>query len=890
MRHAMVTTVCLVRPDELAAPRVSGRQGLARRRFARCVAALLVAALARTNGLTAAEPAVLPPAAARSDEQAALADQALSVIAARCHDCHGPDAQEGGLRLTSRENLLAGGDSGQGTIEPGSSATSRMMRLVRGEQPDLRMPPADAAQPLSPDEIDLLARWIDAGAPWPVQAAPTNSASQHWAFQVPVSGPPPAVQNSGWARGAIDHFVLAPLEADGLAPQPEADPNTLARRVALDLIGLPLAPDEVDSFVSDASPDAFDRLVDRLLADPGYGERWARVWLDLARYADSKGYGSDPLRSIWRYRDWVIEAFNSNLPFDQFTTEQLAGDLLPEATTDQQLATAFHRNTMTNDEGGTDDEEFRIAAIKDRVDTTFQVWMGLTMGCAKCHSHKFDPITQREYYAAAALFNQTADADRNDESPRLATPTDQQVAELADLDRQSAAALAALESAIAEARADEAAWQAQARWALEALDWPGLARRWLALLRLPADQRSMEDQAELRGAYRELAPRWSTERRALADLRRRRSELSAAIPTTPVLQELPPESRRETHLLIKGNYLNPGPLVEAGVPAAFQIDSMEPPRDRLGLARWLVHPANPLTARVAVNRVWAQLFGRGLVESEEDFGTQGQPPTHPALLDWLACDFATDWDWKRLLKQIVTSSTYRQSSVVSAEVRQRDPANRRLARGPSGRLEAEMVRDQALMLAGLLSRKLGGPSVFPPQPDGLWRAAFNGERTWATSTGEDRYRRAIYTFWRRTVPYPSMATFDAPSREVCTVRRISTNTPLQAFVTLNDPVYVEAAQALARRLMAYPRPEPDAIARHGLRLCLGRPASEAEVAELVSLYHDAEAHYAGREPEAVAMATVPLGPLPPGQPAQQAAAWTVVANVLLNLDGVLSKR
>lgn len=771
------------------------------------------------------------------------------ILAKNCFACHGPDEEHrsAGLRLDQRDSAVQQGKRGA-AIVPGAPAKSVLLRRVAASDPGERMPPPATGNRLTAEQIATLERWIQQGATY----------AKHWAFVPPQAPPLPAVQNHNWPRNGIDYFVLHRLEQAGLRPSPEADRYTLLRRVSLDLRGLPPTPAEIDAFIRDTRPGAYERAVDRFLNDPAYGERWARMWLDLARYADSAGYGSDPLRTIWRYRDWVIDAYNRNLPYDQFTIEQLAGDLLPNPTLEQHMATAFHRNTMTNTEGGTDDEEFRVAAVKDRVDTTMQVWMGLTMGCAKCHNHKYEPISQKEYYQFFAFFNQTADSDKPNEAPVIPAPTPEMQRQNEHIDAQ-----------IAELR-----------------------RRWAA----PPP----EMVASLVG-HRSLIPaELVVIRGGIAQLEKSRP----AIPTLPVMVELPPNQRRVTKMMIKGNFLNLGEPVEAAVPAAFHPFPQDAPRDRLGLARWLVEPANPLTARVAVNRYWAQLFGVGLVESEEDFGTQGELPSHPELLDWLAVTFmsgdsrlASDpkesasrpWDMKRLLKLIVTSATYRQSARVTPELLRADPRNRWLSRGPRFRLEAEMVRDQALALSGLLSKKRHGPSVFPPQPPGLWQAAFNGQRTWATSTGEDRYRRGLYTFWRRTVPYPSMAAFDAPSREICSIRRFRTNTPLQAFVTLNDPCYVEAAQALARRLVRDGGKTAADRARFGLFLCLCRPPSDVQMAHLVRLYETTHAHYQQHPQDAVALATDPLGPLPAGLDPAELAAWTVVANVLLNLDGVLMK-
>jgi hypothetical protein len=759
------------------------------------------------------------------------------ILSKNCFACHGPDSAHrvSKLRLDHREAVVRNLKRGTAAVVPGAPERSELIRRITARDESEHMPPKETGNRLTAAQVDTLRRWIAEGAPY----------AEHWAFVKPQRWPLPAVKDTPWPRNGLDAFVLARLEKEGLQPNPPADRYTLLRRVSLDLRGLPPTPAEVDAFVRDAAPDAYERAVERFLADPAYGERWGRVWLDLARYADSAGYGSDPLRTIWRYRDWVIDAFNRNLPFDQFTVEQFAGDLLPNPTLAQRMATAFHRNTMTNTEGGTDDEEFRVAAVKDRVDTTLQVWMGLTMGCAKCHNHKYDPITQQEYYRFYAFFNQTADNDQPDERPTIPAPTPAQEEQLRRIDAQIAALKKQIDGIT------PAVITGQPKGKAEAI---------LPTLRQLRDQ--------------------------IARLEKSRP----AIPTLPVMVELPADRRRETRLMIKGNFLNRGEKVEPGVPAAFHAFPPDAPPNRLGVARWLLAPDNPLTARVAVNRYWAQLWGTGLVETEEDFGTQGELPSHPQLLDWLATEYVRlGWDTKAFLRLLVTSATYRQAATVTPTSLARDPRNRLLSRGPRFRLEAETVRDQALALGGLLSRKMYGPSVFPPQPPGLWQAAFNGQRTWATSTGADRHRRGLYTFWRRTVPYPSMATFDAPSREICAVRRIRTNTPLQAFVTLNDPVYVEAAQALARRIVAEGGAATEERARFGLRLCLGRPPQEEQVRQVVALYQSEHGHYRTDANAARALATEPLGPLPTGMDAAELAAWTVAANVLLNLDGVLAK-
>jgi mono/diheme cytochrome c family protein len=759
------------------------------------------------------------------------------ILSKNCHACHGPDGghRAANLRLDRRDLATQPRKRGTPAVAPGDPAKSELYRRITAADESERMPPQESGRFLTAAQIDTLKRWIVQGAPY----------AEHWAFVKPQRRPLPAVRNSAWPRHGLDFFVLARLEREGLTPNAAADRFTLLRRASLDLRGLPPSPREVDEFERDTAPGAYERAVERFLQDPAYGERWARLWLDLARYADSAGYGSDPLRpNAFRYRDWVIDAFNRNLPFDRFTVAQLAGDLLPHPTLEQRMATAFHRNTMTNTEGGTDDEEFRVAAVKDRAETTMQVWMGLTLGCAKCHTHKYDPLSQKEYYQFYAFFNQTADADRPDEAPILKAPYPGQEEE----DRRIDERIAGLKRQYLR--------PTPARVAVRVLQRQPLTAEVLVFLSKAA----------------------------------RLNKSRPKIPTLPVMVELPPAQRRTTRLMIKGNFLSPGEPVEPAVPAVFPPLPRGASADRLGMAAWLVAPDNPLTARVAVNRFWAQLFGTGIVETEEDFGTQGELPSHPELLDWLAAEYVRlGWDMKALLRLLVTSATYRQSAKVTPERLAKDPRNRLLSRGPRFRLEAELVRDQALALSGLLSRKMYGPSVYPPQPPGLWQAAFNGQRTWATSRGEDRYRRGLYTFWRRTVPYPSMAAFDAPSRETCAVRRMRTNTPLQAFVTLNDPVYVEAAQALARRIVKEGGATAEGRARFGLRLCLCRPPLSGQVRQVVELYQSERAHYRKDAKAARALAAEPLGSVPAGMDAGELAAWTVVANVLLNQDGVLTK-
>jgi hypothetical protein len=1128
--------------------------------------------------------------AAASKDNVDFSSQVRPVISAKCFACHGPDdkSRKAKLRLDIREQATKERE-GVFPIKPGDLKNSEMIRRITSGNPDEIMPPPKAGHPLKPHEIELLKKWVQQGATY----------AGHWSFTKPTQPMLPKIKQRSWPKNGIDHFILAKLEGNKLKPSPPADRHALIRRLSLDLIGLPPTPAEVEEFVEDKSRGAYEKVVDRLLGSPAYGEKWARMWLDLARYADSYGYGQDSLRknTPWQYRDWVINAFNRNMPFDQFTVEQLAGDLLDHPTEEQLVATAFHRNTMTNVEGGTDDEEWRVAAVKDRANVTAQAWMGLTMGCAQCHTHKFDPITQKEYYQFYAFFNQTEDNDQPDETPTMPLPTKEQREKMGRLKNE----IAALESKISlddpKLGSEFAEWEKAnksadtwkvvepgefnstkatefqkledhsllvgtnspdkdtytlrfasrlgkatalrlevlpddslkargpgrsdsgnfilsdlrisvkpevsepkrvrfvrielpgkkrilslaevevfSRWenvapkgkaTQSSVDYDGPAERaidgktngdfdakstthtkeekdpwwevdlgeekrldsitvwnrtdgevdsrlagfrllaldaerkevWTtqvaaapspnvtlrpdevvigskratatfnqkdyeitrltdnrpdakdgwgiggdegraqtaifefanplpagevtvrlvqnygshhtigrfrlaltesalpslappesvsSILNVAAEQRSAGQRKDLLKWYQKYAATTADIRKQVEPLQKQLDGINP--PQIPIMRELATEKRRKTRLLNKGNFLDPSDEVSAAIPVSFSAWPVGAPTNRLGVAKWLMSPENPLTARVTANRLWSQTFGTGLVETEEDFGTQGSLPSHPELLDWLAMELRDHgWDLKRFLKMIVMSATYQQTSRVTPDLLQKDPPNRLLSRAPRRRLDAEMIRDQALALSGLLSHKLGGPSVYPPQPDGLWRVAFDGMRSYPTSTGEDRYRRGLYTVWRRTIPYPSMVTFDAPSRETCTFRRLPTNTPLQAYVTLNDPVYIEAAQALGRRLARDGGATTEDRIRFGLNLVLARPPENSQIAELKKLFDTELAHYRDAEKEAVKLATEPLGALPEGLSAAEAAAWTVVANVLLNLDGVLMK-
>ncbi len=769
---------------------------------------------------------------------------------AHCLKCHGSEKPKGQLRLDSKPLALKGGVSGK-VIVPGDAKGSRLVELLVAADPDDRMPAK--AEPLAPEKIELVRRWIDEGAVWPDSASVEATIQKHWAYVKPVRTVPPAVKQAAWVRNPIDAFILARLEKEGLAPSPEAPKETLFRRVSLDLTGLPPSPEEVDAFVAEGD---YEKAVDRLLASPHYGERWARPWLDLARYADTNGFNFDSRRTMWKYRDWVIDALNRDLPFTQFTIEQIAGDLLPDATLEQRIATGFHRNTLTNEEGGVDKEEARWETLLDRVNTTGAVWLGTTLACAQCHNHKYDPISQREYYRFQAFFE-------TQDEPRIELLTPAQQAERKRLR--------------AEVKRDEDA--------LLPREIPGHVRK---AIELPFEKRSNTNRNDLLTWYRSQAP---AEFRPVADrLLGLYAELDKLdVGTALVLQEKPGTEPPSAHVRIKGGFVNRGEKVAAGVPASLHPLPPGAFPNRLALARWLVDEENPLAARVAVNRYWGEFFGRAIVESPEDFGTQGLPPTNPELLDWLATEFARlGWSPKALHRTIVLSATYRQSSRVTPALLERDAPNRLLARGPRFRMEAEMIRDALLAASGLLSRKIGGPSVFPLQADTSGVIAINKvDTSWTPSAGEDRYRRGLYTHWRRTAPFAAFALFDAPSRECCTVSRPRTNTPLQALTGLNDPGFFDAARGLAKRMLAR---EGDARARaeYGFRCAVSRRPEPAEVDVVVALYEKERARFL-EDPAAARAIFKGWQTERTGEALAEAAAWAMAANVLLNLDETITK-
>ncbi|MSU49759.1 MAG: DUF1549 domain-containing protein, partial [Opitutus sp.] len=982
------------------------------------------------------------------------------ILADRCYSCHGPDKQKSGLRLDRRTTALQGGDSGP-VIVPKDSAKSLLYAHISGAEPDVPMPPESEGKPLSAAQVALFKSWIEEGAVWPDDVDGAEVArSKHWAFQAPRRSDPPATTNHAWPRNTIDRFVLARLESEKIQPAPEANRATLIRRLSFDLLGLPPARAEVNAFLADERPDAYEQLVDRLLASPHFGERWGRHWLDLARYADSDGYEKDsPRPYAYLYRDWVIDAINRDLPFDQFTIEQLAGDLLPNATHEQKVATGFHRQTLINREGGVDQEEFRNKAVVDRVDTTGAVWLGLTVGCAECHSHKYDPLSQREFYQLFAFFN-----NADDQELPAATPSE--IALYTSAKEQWEAGRAPLKKAYDEYVRDELPvklleWQAGSAlslpvWAaqkptkvtaangvalttakdgsvsasganpltetytvetaapsglvtgfrLEVLpggkgnDGPGRSgngnfvltefsitlvpakggeAQVIALKNANADfsQKSWDVAGAIDG---KPATGWAitpqAKRRHVAVfecaeplvaapgdklvftleqafgnqhtiLRFRLSSTASPAPLTATLaddlvaigwntapaqrtdrqntalanyhrDEIDPQTKklrkpldehakkepkypetkaavlaertapRETHVHVRGDFLRPGPRVESATPMALHaLKARAEKPDRLDLARWLMDEANPLTSRVTVNHIWKELFGRGLVASVNNFGTQGEKPSHPELFDWLAVEFPRlGWSRKALVKLIVTSATYRQSSEYRADLVDVDPLNVLLARQNRLRLEAEIVRDTHLVASGLFAPKIGGPSVRPPLPADIAALGYANAVKWKESEGADRYRRGMYIFFQRTVPYPMLMTFDAPNATTTCTRRDRSNTPLQALTLWNDPVFFDCARTLGKRLMAEPTVE--ARLERAFEICLARPPNAAELARLRQLYEQQREETRARPPSAHAILGVAGDVALPTDPIEEASLVAAVRTIM-NLDEFITR-
>ena len=738
------------------------------------------------------------------------------VLSDACFQCHGPDAakRKAGLRLDTHSGATVARD-GVRAIDPARLANSELLARITATDPDTRMPPPEANRQLNPGQVKLLTDWVVAGGEY----------DRHWAFKKPVRQPLPslAADRRVWAKNAVDFFVAARQAEAGVTPSPQAAKATLLRRVSLDLTGLPPSPAQIAMFVADTSPGAYARVVDELLQSPHYGERWGRHWLDMARYADSDGYSHDAGRSMWPYRDWVIDATNRDLSFDRFVVEQLAGDMLDGATLAQRIATGFHRNTQINTEGGVDKEQFRIDSIFDRIATTGEVMFGLTLGCAQCHDHKYDPISQIEYYRLFAFFN-------NADEPRIEAPT-------------------------ADVLAKRAGHGARVK-------------------RL---------EAELNALAKEDAKR----KPLGASLAKLKKDRPGAATTLVMAKRAKP---RMTRRFVQGDFTRPAEEMQPGTPAVLH-GLAKTDEGRLDFARWVADRGNPLLARVTVNRIWQHFFGRGIVQTENDFGSQGIPPTHPALLDWLAVEFMQNgWSRKRIHRLIVTSATYRQASLRRADLERVDPYNKWLGRQARFRLDAEVVRDLALASSGLLSAKMGGPGVFPPQPDGCMDLGQH-RKTWKASSGEDRFRRAAYTYRWRNTPHPALKVFDAPDGLAACTRRIRSNTPLQALTLMNDPAFVELAIGLARRLMT----EADSAAnriRLGFRLCLGREPDAEELRLLTGMVESQRSEFAvqSAEAKAVVAKAKPLGQAtqPAGGDAEL-AAWTMAARVLLNLDETITR-
>jgi len=814
----------------------------------------------------------------------------------RCYGCHGPSQQMNGLRLDQKAAALKGGYSGA-AIVPGNSSASKLIERVTSGKEGFKMPPAGS--PVSAAEAQLLRQWIDQGARWDEssRSAPVKLSEQekHWAFQ-PVSRPAlPRVTGPSWARNAVDHFVLAKLDAEGIKPSPEAGKNTLIRRVYFDLIGLPPSPAEVDAFINDPSERAYEKVVDRLLRSPHYGEKWAMHWLDAARYADSDGYEKDLVRPhAWRWRNWVIDALNRDMPFDQFSIEQIAGDLLPNATVEQRVATGLLRNGTKNREAGVKAAEKRFEETIDRINTVSTVWLGLTFGCAQCHDHKYDPLTQQEFYQMYAFFNNAVERDIEAPLPGERGPL---LRALPEYYTERERILQ--EGGMAEL---EVRWHENI---ISAMDHPGVNTDWDFAVTAwrggndRADWTIRSDPGELTQLERDKITDWflgssgpdyakdeeikTRIEKARDEIQDRKESLPARTRAYTMVERSEPVA---THIALRGDYRASGIEVRPMTPAVLPPLDTGDKHPRLRLAEWLVSDKNPLTPRVAVNRMWQEFFGRGIVRTAEDFGTQGEAPTHPVLLDWLASEFvARGWSQKGMHRLIVTSAAYRQSSRARPDVEERDPANLLLARQNRLRLPAELVRDNALQVSGLLYPEIGGKSVFPPQPAGVGELGYS-KKTWVVSTGPDRYRRGIYIHFQRTTPYPMLVNFDAPNTLTTAPRRERSNTALQALNLLNDPAFFEAAQGLAARLLAEAPSEAfsDRLT-HAYRLCLSRKPSSREVDRLSTYFEQQRQIFSSGQAALTEAASFHA----PGVEPEEAAAWVSVSRALMNLDEFITR-
>jgi hypothetical protein len=786
--------------------------------------------------------AILVPVTTKAGQPVDFVHDVQPILRRNCYRCHGSQKQQGSLQLNLRESAFATADSDQLVIVPHDADASLLIRRLFDEDCGDVMP-LDG-QPLSNADIGILRRWVAEGAVWPDELA----EPQHWAYR-PIDHPQvPRLAGSFAAANSIDQFILRQLGERGLEPSPRADRARLLRRVSLALIGLPPSPDEVDSFLRDTSPDAYERVVDRLLSLDRYGERWAVPWLDLARYADSNGFQADQIRDNWAYRDWVIRAFNQNMPFDQFVIDQIAGDLRPNPSADQQIATGFHRMTTCNVEAGVDPEANRVNQIVDRVNTTATVFLGTTMECAQCHDHKYDPFTQRDYYQLFAYFNNTPLEVENTSGvtwdfygPKMALPLNDSAQRQYD----------ELQLQLADRKSER--------------------------------ERAAAERKKLQAAFDKHDPELT---RIDQHISRLEKQIQESKPTTLVMVEM--EQPRETFILTRGDYENPADRVEPGTPEELPpISGFQRTGDRLELAKWLTSPENPLLARVTVNRWWGEFFGTGIVNTAEDFGTQADDPSHPELLDWLATELIeSGWSMKHVHKLIVMSEAFRQRARVTSELLEADPNNRWLARGPRFRLSAEIVRDNALAISGLLSAKMYGPPIMPYQPDNIWRSVGRNQPTWQASESEDRFRRGIYVICKRAAPYPSFVTFDSPDRGNCTVRRARTNTPLQALTLLNDPAYVEMALAMADRVMSEsPLKSDEGRIRYAMVLALARPAESHEVDVLKALLTREREMLTKNQEMVQARTRLPFkGMRLQSDDTAELAAWFAIANAVLNLD------
>ncbi len=857
-----------------------------------CLSAIFTVTLCSSTVIwSASVPATKPVAKQKIDFEKTI----RPIFVKHCQDCHGPDDREGGLRLTSRKNILLRNDSGEPAIIVGKSTQSVLFHRISTQNKKEQMPPADAGERLSKQEIQILKQWIDLGADWPTG----SEEPKHWAYVPPIKSTPPVIKGQARIKNSIDAFIVNKLkqQTTPLSQSPPSNPARLLRRVSLDLIGLPPTPEAVIAFEKNPSPEAYEKFVDSLLQSPRYGEKWARQWLDLARYADSNGFQADQLREMWLYRDWVINSLNQDLPFDQFTIQQIAGDLLPKATIDQKIATGFHRCTTCNVEAGVDPEENRVNQIFDRVNATGLVWLGTTFECAQCHNHKYDPFSQQDYYQIFAFFNNTPlEVKQVGKSvtfevtgPKFALPLDSKAEQSKDkLTKQRLTIQTQLNARKKELIQSLPKWEETMLALLEnseeSTKVPVTVQK---ILRAESEKRTEKQTKQLTRFQQQQDQSYASLEK---DLNHIRTELTALEPdTTLVMVEM--SKPRMNNIFKRGDFLNKGAAVIPQTPDALHSLKVKDKPNRLALAKWLVARENPLVARVTVNRWWSQFFGQGIVATQEDFGSQGDAPTHPELLDWLAVEFMEhNWSMKHIHKMIVMSATYQQSSKVTPSLLEVDPYNQLYTRGPRLRLAAENIRDNALAISGLLSTKMGGPPVYPPQPKGLWRHVGRNAPKYLTSTSEDRYRRGVYVIWRRSAPYPSFTNFDAPDRGACVINRSRTNTPLQALTLLNDPAYIEIAIGLAKRLatksLSSKLSDRERII-YAFRLCVAREPKAEEV-DLLTKVFNKELKYFQEHPQA-AQKLISAKNRPEGVGATRMAAWLYITNILLNLDETITK-